>query len=66
MAVARRGVSYVLENRRAMKRAFPAMFEGIGVRPVENYPQELLKIVAIHRSRRRGGPDGGAAHAGRV
>jgi uncharacterized circularly permuted ATP-grasp superfamily protein len=39
------GVSYVLENRRAMKRAFPAMFEGIGVRPVENYPQELLKCL---------------------
>ena len=39
------GVSYVLENRRAMKRAFPAMFEGIGVRPVENYPQELLKSL---------------------
>ena len=37
------GVSYVLENRRAMKRAFPTMFEGIGVRSVENYPQELLK-----------------------
>jgi len=39
------GVSYVLENRRAMKRAFPGMFEGIGVRPVENYPQELLKTL---------------------
>ena len=39
------GVSYVLENRRAMKRAFPAMFENIGVRPVENYPQELLKCL---------------------
>src|SRR5208283_3179543 len=39
------GVSYVLENRRAMKRAFPAMFEGIGVRPVENYPQELLQCL---------------------
>lgn len=39
------GVSYVLENRRAMKRAFPAMFEGIGVRPVEHYPQELLKML---------------------
>ena len=30
------GVSYVLENRRAMKRAFPTMFETIGVRPVED------------------------------
>src|SRR5258706_7780186 len=39
------GVSYVLENRRAMKRAFPGMFESIGVRPVENYPQELLKSL---------------------
>lgn len=39
------GVSYVLENRRAMKRAFPAMFENIDVRPVENYPQELLKCL---------------------
>ena len=39
------GVSYVLENRRALKRAFPQMFENIGVRPVENYPQELLKTL---------------------
>jgi uncharacterized circularly permuted ATP-grasp superfamily protein len=39
------GVSYVLENRRAMKRTFPAMFEKIGVRPVEQYPQELLKML---------------------
>ncbi len=39
------GVSYVLENRRAMKRAFPDMFERIGVRPVEDYPQELLKML---------------------
>jgi uncharacterized circularly permuted ATP-grasp superfamily protein len=39
------GVSYVLENRRALKRAFPAMFESIGVRPVDIYPQELLKTL---------------------
>ena len=39
------GVSYVLENCRAMKRAFSGMFEGVGVRPVENYPQELLKCL---------------------
>jgi uncharacterized circularly permuted ATP-grasp superfamily protein len=39
------GVSYVLENRRAMKRSFPGMFENIGVRPVENYPQELLRML---------------------
>ncbi|HMJ90350.1 MAG TPA: circularly permuted type 2 ATP-grasp protein [Candidatus Acidoferrum sp.] len=39
------GVSYVLENRRAMKRTFPQMFESIGVRPVDHYPQELLKML---------------------
>src|SRR6266404_6383599 len=39
------GVSYVLENRRAMKRSFRSMFETIGVRPVEHYPQELLKML---------------------
>jgi uncharacterized circularly permuted ATP-grasp superfamily protein len=39
------GVSYVLENRRAMKRTFPGMFESIGVQPVEHYPQELVKML---------------------
>ncbi len=39
------GVSYVLENRRAMKRTFPALFESIGVRPVAQYPEELLKTL---------------------
>jgi uncharacterized circularly permuted ATP-grasp superfamily protein len=39
------GVSYVLENRRAMKRAFHGMFESIGVQPVDHYPQELLKML---------------------
>jgi uncharacterized circularly permuted ATP-grasp superfamily protein len=39
------GVSYVLENRRAMKRTFRGMFESVGVRPVEHYPQELVKML---------------------
>src|SRR5256885_7127916 len=39
------GVSYVLENRRAMKRSFPQLFESIGVRPVEDYPRELLRML---------------------
>jgi uncharacterized circularly permuted ATP-grasp superfamily protein len=39
------GVSYVLENRRAMKRSFPDFFESIGVRPVDSYPAELLKVL---------------------
>jgi uncharacterized circularly permuted ATP-grasp superfamily protein len=38
-------VSYVLENRRAMKRTFPQMFETIGVQPVDHYAQELLKCL---------------------
>ena len=28
-----------------MKRTFPQMFESIGVRPVDHYPQELLKML---------------------
>ena len=39
------GVSYVLENRQAMKRSFPQLMESMGVRPVDNYPQELLKTL---------------------
>ena len=39
------GISYVLENRRTMKRTFPGMFEDIGVRPVEDYPRELLRML---------------------
>jgi len=39
------GVSYVLENRRAMKRTFPQIFESMGVRPVEDYPRELLRML---------------------
>ncbi len=39
------GVSYVLENRRALKRTFPRSFEAIGVRPVEQYPNELSNML---------------------
>ena len=39
------GVSYVLENRRALKRTFPRSFEACGVRPVEPYPHELLRVL---------------------
>lgn len=40
------GVSYVLENRRAMKRSFPALFESVGVRPLDFYSTELLKTLS--------------------
>lgn len=39
------GVSYVLENRRAMKRTFPDFFEQTRVRPVDNYPENLLNVL---------------------
>ncbi len=38
------GVSYVLENRTAMKRVFPHLFSG-GVRPVDTYPADLLSTL---------------------
>src|SRR5579883_1006251 len=36
------GVSYVLQNRRVMKRTFPRVFEASRVRPVDAYPSQLL------------------------
>ncbi len=35
------GVSYVLENRRLMKKLFPEVFAAAQVRPVSNYPHRL-------------------------
>ena len=39
------GVSYVLENRDIMKRAFPRTYQSMGVRSVEAYPELLLKTL---------------------
>jgi len=39
------GVSYVLENREVLKRIFPAVFEGLLVRPVNEYPSRLLEML---------------------
>lgn len=39
------GVSYVLENREVMKRAFARVFEGMSVVPVEEYPEQLLQTL---------------------
>jgi len=39
------GVSYLLENRSAMKRAFPTFFPRSGTRPVDHYPEELLRAL---------------------
>jgi uncharacterized circularly permuted ATP-grasp superfamily protein len=39
------GVSYVLENRRVMKRTFPKLFRSLQVRSVEDYPERLLEML---------------------
>jgi uncharacterized circularly permuted ATP-grasp superfamily protein len=39
------GISYVLENRRVMKSAFPQVFETMGIRPVDDYPSHLLDTL---------------------
>ena len=47
------GVSYVLENREVLKRIFPKVFEGLPVRPVNEYTSRLLEMlesIAPHRS----------------
>jgi uncharacterized circularly permuted ATP-grasp superfamily protein len=39
------GVSYMLTNRRVMKRTFPQLFHSYGVRPIDHYPQLLLSTL---------------------
>jgi len=39
------GVSYVLENREVLKTIFPALFEALSVRPVNDYPSHLLEML---------------------
>lgn len=39
------GVSYMLENRQALKRTFPKIFPHAGVEPVTNYADELRRTL---------------------
>jgi len=39
------GVSYVIENRHLMQRAFPDLMQGVGVRPVSDYGPQLAKAL---------------------
>ncbi|WP_114752187.1 circularly permuted type 2 ATP-grasp protein [Pleomorphovibrio marinus] len=39
------GVSYMLESREIIKRAFPDLFNRLGVRPVSNYPARLFNML---------------------
>ncbi|MDP4623934.1 MAG: circularly permuted type 2 ATP-grasp protein [Akkermansiaceae bacterium] len=48
------GASYLLENRNALKRAFPALFDSLGVRPVDSYPRDLVNMLNYISPRREG------------
>lgn len=39
------GVSYMLANREVVKRAFPDLYRVCGVRPIDNYAQQLLTTL---------------------
>jgi uncharacterized circularly permuted ATP-grasp superfamily protein len=39
------GVSYMLANRKVLKRVFPALFQDYGVSPIDHYPQALLATL---------------------
>jgi uncharacterized circularly permuted ATP-grasp superfamily protein len=39
------GVSYLIENRRVLKRIWPQLFLDYDVRPVEGYPGDLLDVL---------------------
>ncbi|WP_339922841.1 circularly permuted type 2 ATP-grasp protein [uncultured Cyclobacterium sp.] len=39
------GVSYMLESREIIKRAYPDLFNKLGVRPVSDYPAKLLEML---------------------
>jgi uncharacterized circularly permuted ATP-grasp superfamily protein len=39
------GASYMLENRAALKRAFPNLFQAAGVRGVDSYAADLRKVL---------------------
>ena len=39
------GVSYMLANRKVLKRVFPSLFSDYGVRPIDHYSQSLLHTL---------------------
>ena len=39
------GASYMLENRAALKRAFPRFYQSSKVKSLETYPRDLLKVL---------------------
>lgn len=51
------GVSYVLENRSAMKRVLPQLFGKTGVRSVDTYPADLLATLQFIAPRQTAHPN---------
>jgi len=39
------GVSYMVANRKVLKRVFPTLFRDYGVWPIDHYPRELLSTL---------------------
>lgn len=50
------GVSYMLENRVAMKRTFPDLYRKMNVKRVSTYPRELLKTLKSVSPRQQDDP----------
>ena len=51
------GVSYMLENRRVTKRVFPELFDNYyDIRPVTEYPAQLLETLAAISPRKQKSP----------
>lgn len=50
------GASYLLENRVALKRVLPQLFENQSVRPVDSYPRDLLATLRHVAPRGEGEP----------
>jgi len=51
------GVSYVMENRRAMTRTFPGLFADQRVLPVDEYPKRLLNALRNAAPQHAGDPN---------
>ena len=50
------GISYVIENRRAMTHVFPELFASHRIRPVADYPAHLLEALRRAAPRERSQP----------
>jgi uncharacterized circularly permuted ATP-grasp superfamily protein len=50
------GISYMIENRRAMTHVFPELFASHRVRPVADYPSHLLEALRAAAPARREDP----------